>query len=144
MKEYFNPVHAGEYKGMSAEDRKIENFAIDALNKFYNSEHNIKNMKAKKTGIELITQERQEQIERHGRSIERDVIENANEELNHAAATLLFNGTKMIDGTAVRLDTCPSPWEVPLWQKMASKPYKERLIIAGALIAAEIDRLQSL
>jgi hypothetical protein len=33
---------------------------------------------------------------------------------------------------------------VKIWNKMAFKPYKERLIIAGALIAAEIDRLQNL
>ena len=35
-------------------------------------------------------------------------------------------------------------WDEDLWQKMCNKSYKDRLIIAGALIAAEIDRLQSI
>ncbi len=30
-----------------------------------------------------------------------------------------------------------------IFTKMCYKPYEERLIIAGALIAAEIDRLQT-
>ena len=41
-----------------------------------------------KTGIELIAEERQEQIEKHGRSIERDVKENDNYQLSNAAGLL--------------------------------------------------------
>lgn len=36
----------------------------------------------------------------------------------------------------------PSFWDKALWKRMIEKPEKERLIIAGALIAAEIDRIQ--
>jgi hypothetical protein len=86
-----------------------------------------------KTGIELIAQERREQIEKHGRTIERDVKDNYNAQLPTAAMRLL-----QFD----RYDI-PAPflWRESIWEKMNSKPYKDRLIIAGALIAAEIDRI---
>ncbi len=35
----------------------------------------------------------------------------------------------------------PEGWNKELHNKMMNKPYKDRLIIAGALIAAEIDRI---
>jgi len=35
----------------------------------------------------------------------------------------------------------PNGWDVDIYKKMRNKSYKERLIIAGALIAAELDRL---
>ena len=38
----------------------------------------------------------------------------------------------------------PNGWNIDLYKKMREKPYKERLIIAGALIAAELDRLNFL
>ena len=86
------------------------------------------------TGIELIAKERQEQIEKHDRPTEYDVMYNANKELYHLAmATLL--GTKNL------LPERHPGWDV-IVDNMVSKQYKERLIIAGALIAAEIDRIQ--
>lgn len=84
-----------------------------------------------KTGIELIADERTEQIEKHGISIQDDVKNNKRSQLRNGA-------TGIIAKTNLR----PSGWSEELWNKMTSKPYKERLIIAGALIAAEIDRLQ--
>lgn len=87
-----------------------------------------------KTGIELIAQERKEQIEKHRRTIKQDVKYNNKMQLRSAAHRLI--------------EICPPPLDVPkdwnevMWQKMIEKPMKERLIIAGALIAAEIDRLQ--
>lgn len=91
-----------------------------------------------KTGIELIAKERKEQIEKHGRTIESDIDYNTVYQLSSAACSLLAypNINKM------RLSP-PSGWDENIWDKMCSKPYKERLIIAGALIAAEIDRLQN-
>ena len=38
----------------------------------------------------------------------------------------------------------PEGWSFELFKKMCNKPYKERLVIAGALIAAEIDRLNAI
>lgn len=42
-----------------------------------------------KSGIELIAKERQEQIEKHGRTIEHDVENNDNEQLAMGAEMLL-------------------------------------------------------
>ncbi len=87
----------------------------------------------KKTGIELIAQERKEQIEKHGYSVEQDEWHNDNNELIIAAMALLSD-----DGMRM-----PSKWNIVSIQKMINKLYKERLIIAGALIAAELDRINS-
>lgn len=96
-----------------------------------------------KTGIELIAQERKEQIEKHGRTVERDVHENAPHvfevPLTKAASALTME--PLTDHGKYFMK--PSNWDQSIWDKMCAKPYKERLIIAGALIAAEIDRLNA-
>ncbi len=35
----------------------------------------------------------------------------------------------------------PAGWDKQIWEHMLKKKHKQRLIIAGALIAAEIDRI---
>jgi len=90
-----------------------------------------------KTGIELIAIERQEQIEKHGRSIESDIKENPYGQLIRGAISLIRSESKGF------WDEMPMNWNIKLNRKMARKSYKERLIIAGALIAAEIDRIQA-
>ena len=101
-----------------------------------------------KTGIELIAIERQEQIEKHKRTIGGDVKWNADCQLSNAAALLMYvdpeelDGGSNEDGTYDFKHCTPVGWLEFLFNKMMNKPYKERLIIAGALIAAEIDRLQ--
>lgn len=89
-----------------------------------------------KTGIELIAQERAEQIVKHGRTVEKDIDKNRNQQLSIAAAKLISYEMDIPDFFE------PKDWNGILWEHMISKPYKERLIIAGALIAAEIDRLR--
>jgi len=82
-----------------------------------------------KTGVELIAEERQEQIKKHGFD-----IQNSQNELIKAA---LF---------AINPDQFEWPyyWDEEFRRKIKNKPNSvERLKIAGALIAAEIDRLQS-
>jgi hypothetical protein len=91
-----------------------------------------------KTGIELITIERQEQIEKHNRTTERNVNENPGGRLIIAAMALIRSETRGF------YNEMPISWDDKLCKKMCKKSYKERLIIAGALIAAEIDRLQTL
>ena len=88
-----------------------------------------------KTGIELIADERREQIKKHGRTIEQDVIHNYERQLQVGAAKLLSdrNDTKPPEG-----------WDVKIWTKMRGKRTFDKLIIAGALIAAEVDRLQAI
>lgn len=86
-----------------------------------------------KTGIELIAEERQEQIKKHKWSLFHDTKHN-NNELIYAAAYALepnkFNGSRF-DWISFQL-------------KIDSKAEIERLKVAGALIAAEIDRLQNI
>lgn len=80
----------------------------------------------KKSGIKLITQELKKQIEKHGNPFKYDC------NVNIAARRLLTIDTFI-----------PYKWDKNVWSKMIVKSYKERLIIAGALIAMEIDRLQN-
>lgn len=88
-----------------------------------------------KTGIELIAEERQEQITKHGRAIDKDIEQNHEGQLiTGAIAIIKADDSEM-----------PADWnDLILNQKMVDKPYKERLVIAGALIAAEIDRINAL
>lgn len=86
-----------------------------------------------KTGIELIAEERQEQISKHGRTVLNDVFENKGRQLVKAAQELLEQ---------LPINTgFPPEWDKDVVDKMRSKSYYKRLIIAGALIAAEIDRI---
>ena len=91
-----------------------------------------------KTGVELIAKERQEQIEKHGYlSIEDE--RNDGGQLSYAAEMLLAQEHEEgIDSSCF-----PDGWSHDNCVKMLNKPYKARLIIAGALIAAEIDRLNN-
>mgnify|MGYP001319999514 CR=1 FL=1 len=89
-----------------------------------------------KTGIELIAIERDEHVTKHGINTGLDVLHNKDRELTIAASELL----QMHPGNM----GFPKDWDGAIVHKMASKPYKQRLIIAGALIAAEIDRLQAI
>lgn len=90
----------------------------------------------KKSGIELIAQERQEQIVKHGFDNRHDSNEyHTNGQLRYAAAHLLVGG----EG----LDFYPKDWDKKYKRKFEAKKLIERLKVAGALIAAEIDRLQA-
>lgn len=88
-----------------------------------------------KTGIELIAHERAEQILKHSRTIENDSTENAEYQLKDAAQALL------VDNEPARIELVPRGWDLIIWQKMCRKSYSERMIIAAALLAAELDRL---
>ena len=91
------------------------------------------------TGIELIKKEREEQILKHGRTTEKDVQQNGSYQLAIGASKLLAYPAE-----CQNYQLPPNGWDVDIYKKMRDKPYKERLIIAGALIAAEIDRLTAI
>jgi len=93
-----------------------------------------------KTGIELIAAERQEQIEKHGRTVEMDVKENYETELSYFAGLICHANANSADV----MSYLPPKWDKVICKHILSKPYKQRLIIAGALIAAEIDRLNAI
>lgn len=92
------------------------------------------------TGIELIAKERQEQIEKHGFDLEKDSEYYTQGELMEAAKYAL----------TLEREDYPSSWDFWFHDKMRDKEKRmseqefwiERLKIAGALIAAELDRIQ--
>ena len=94
------------------------------------------------SGIDLISRERWEQLTKHNRTVIKDVAENSK-------PTGPFNMLPLMIGVAncariVGGLPWPEDWNKDVCEKINNKTYKERLIIAGALIAAEIDRIQFL
>lgn len=90
-----------------------------------------------KSGIELIAEERQRQIEVEGWTPEHDDAHQYGE-LSKAAAVYALLGT---DAETCEGDGSAWPWS-PEWFKPSTR--LRDLVKAGALIAAEIDRGQRL
>lgn len=89
-----------------------------------------------KTGIELIAQERERQILSEHWSAAHDDM-HQDKELAQAAACYALDYTQKYNlGRAW-------PWDSKCWKPTPENPIKQ-LAKAGALIAAEIDRLQRL
>ena len=85
------------------------------------------------TGIKLIAQERAEQLEKHGWSLERD-DHYTDGELKKAALYLLTGDEYF----------WPESWSMEWLDTFNQKTEIEQLKIAGALLAAEIDRINRL
>jgi len=81
------------------------------------------------TGVELIAQERKEQIEKHKW-----------DDKNNIAVRLELAAT-----FALTLDYSyyPEGWGMWWYEKMKTKSVEERIKIAGALCAAALDKLNS-
>lgn len=94
----------------------------------------ITNIERVMTGIDLIAEERREQIEKHGWNPERDAKYYSNGELLQAA---LF----CISPTAC---TWPEGWDEYFKNKIINNSRTDQLKKAGAFIAAEIDRMRKL
>ena len=87
--------------------------------------------KKKVTGAGLIQDERAKQIKRKF-DVKHDLRVNGGGQLTEAVL-------KLVDKKAVAKQSAPRMWDKELWAKMQKKQRKEKLIVAGALIAAEID-----
>jgi hypothetical protein len=95
-------------------------------------QQNVKYWRNNMTGIEFIAKQRAEQLEKHKFSIEEDLKHNKYEQLRMGAIFVLTGDEYYY----------PPTWEQWFYEKISAKESKvERLAIAGALIAAEIDRL---
>lgn len=98
-----------------------------------------------KTGIELIAEERQRQIEVEGWTAEHDAKHKDGELANAAAYySMTDDAINFIDsewGNDMHLHIWPFDLK---WLKRTSNDRIRELQKAGALIAAEIDRLQRL
>lgn len=91
-------------------------------------------MENTKTGVELIAEERQKQIDKHGFTAEHHVNHPEwyeNYQLQTAVYLLLL---KEVEG--MTLNDYPKNWDPTWFQKLINKDHRDRLIIAGALIAA--------
>lgn len=108
------------------------------------------------TGAELITEERRRQIDAEGWTTQHDDEWHGSGELVQAAVGYLDVYPDNSDGTEKRHrfvvetryeggfdfdDPWPKEWDLE-HDKRDKHPPLRRLVIAGALIAAEIDRLQ--
>jgi hypothetical protein len=87
-----------------------------------------------KKSIELIRIERAEQVVKHGRTVEADRKFNTAGQLVNGAMGLLLP-----DGSVI--PEAPTGWNHSIWERMFNKPYRERLILAGALLVAEEERI---
>ena len=93
-------------------------------------------------GLESVSKERQDQLTKHKRSIEDDIKYNYQYQLVDAASVL----SMPVPDDMIKIyqesyaDNLPEGWDKEIWKKMVMKPYRERLIIAAALLVAEIDR----
>ena len=102
-----------------------------------------KKLNKMKTGTELIAEERQRQIEKEGWTKEHDA-KHIKEELSFAAACYaLPNRCRYtIAKSAGFTSTVPDFWSFKFeWWKPTPDDRVRELVKAGALIAAEIDRL---
>lgn len=94
-----------------------------------------------KTGVELISDERQEQIQKHGFAVVKDAEFYQQGELLEGAKYAL----------TLEREYYPASWDFWFHDKLIAKEARmseqefwiERLKIAGALIAAELDRIQT-
>jgi hypothetical protein len=96
-----------------------------------------------KTGIELIAAERKRQIEAEGWTAEHDAQHKYNE---LALAACYYTMPKLFMREYTRIipeHFFPPTWDIK-WAKRGSKSRIQQLAVAGALIAAEIDRLQAI
>lgn len=84
-----------------------------------------------KTGIQLIAEERNEQLEKHKYTTDWDSEHTKNELLDFAVSL-------------IELDVNKYPWNPTLFVHLKRKGRIEQLAIVGALIAAEIDRINSI
>ncbi len=87
-----------------------------------------------KSGIQLIAEERQRQIEKEGWSPDHDDHHNSDELLCAAVAYI----EHAIAPTKPRFIPKIWPWESKWWKPKDRRP---NLVRAGALIAAELDRM---
>lgn len=97
-----------------------------------------------KTGVTLISEERQKQIHKHGFTAQHHADHPEwydNNQLQSAAATLLMH--ELQEGVDVP-ENLPAGWDLDWFEDLNRRSREERLQIAGALIAAELDRLQVL
>lgn len=88
------------------------------------------------TGAQLITEERREQLQRHKRTVEYDVKTNTTRDLDLAAMRLIM----LVVNESFDIPSWPEHWNKDICDKMDAKTDFEKIQIAGAFLAASLDR----
>lgn len=88
----------------------------------------------KSKGAILIAREREEQLTKHGYTVKKDAAIYLSKEIPRMVIKLLEGG-----GLHNTIHNVPDE----MWNRMIDKSYRDRVIIAGALLAAEVDRIDS-
>ena len=100
-----------------------------------------------KSGVELIAEERIKQVEKDGWTSEHDAEHNSGELVDAAVSYCISSPDFEINignaYTDVKAKIAIWPWSIKAWKPSPKNRIRE-LVKAGALIAAEIDRLQNL
>jgi hypothetical protein len=92
------------------------------------------------TGAELIVQERQHQIDK-GNTLELDKLNNDENQLVDAISVLVTDPPEELREYWLESnETPPVGWDYSIWNSLLRREYSERIIIVGALAAAEYDR----
>jgi len=86
----------------------------------------------------MIINKRDRQINVHGRTLAYDLGFNKQGQLGSAASMLALDDESPRSSLE---DLNPVGWDAEHWKEMINKPYVERLALAGAFAAAEIDRI---
>lgn len=98
-------------------------------------------MEKKTHGIDLIAKERQKQIDKYGFTGEHHA---SHPEWYDADQIAKAAGRLILDEFPGVSEPTPLNWDKNHFLDMMQRSKKERLVIAGALIAAELDRLEQL
>lgn len=83
------------------------------------------------TGVERIAIERNEQINKHGYSLDHDYENNKNAELREAIQFLITGDRNVF----------PRSWDLKWMEKFEHKTMAEKMILIGTFAAAEYDRI---
>lgn len=98
------------------------------------------------TAIGMIVEERARQIEQEGYTAEHDDTEHPEGELADMAACYAVGAPVIIPVGDPEDGDCVDAWEPEVWgpfaDAIAGKDRIRQLVIAGALVVAEIERLQ--
>lgn len=95
-----------------------------------------------KTGKQLIAEEREKVLKTISK--EDDIIANLWGQLSAGAKILSDSYKQDPIGSRILEFSRPFGWDMQKWEKMCSKPYTERLVIAGQLYLAEADRCKAM
>lgn len=87
-----------------------------------------------KTGIELIAEERGHQLTKYSLQDDLDI---------NGGNQLAIGAMRLISGDIEVHQRVPEDWDWEQWERMCRKTYEERIVIAGALLAAELDRINA-